>query len=911
MLRTIAPAALLLVLLCGCGSPTAEQHLHNAQARLADNELRAAVIELKNALQKAPDLAEARLLLGEARARLDDHRGAVQEFERALALELDDVRAERGLFRSKLHVGDYQEVIGALQGRDQLSPELAVILGRAYLADGNVEGARLMFQSGADLAEGRLGLALVAWQLGDAQTADRNFEQAVRLAPEVAEAWLRKGEFELSRQNLDRAEEAFATAVELPSGAVLGHLGLARTYLMRNDLATAGSNVARMLALAPEFPAAHYLDGLIRFEQGDLEGAESAIREVQSVAPDHGPSLYLLGTIQYRLGQLAQAEDTLRRYLAQDPGNESASKVLASVAFDRGDHEQVLRSLEPFAEATTDPQLLAMYGAAQLRLGHAAEATRALERAVNLAPDRAPFRNQLALSLLAAGDRFRAQAALESAIEVDGEQLQSDYLLALIHLRERKFDPAADAVAALIEKNPGSPIGYNLQGALALARGDQSRAHEAFERALDNDPSFLPATQNLAQLASQAGDADQATTHYQRFLEHNPGHEGALIALAEIALAQDEAEAAAGFLRRAVKVDAKAVRARLALARLELANNRVEAASTLVDEALERAPNLADLRLLRAEIDLHLGDDHGARQQVAQLQRRLAESPGNSALRLAVGQLQYRMGDLQTAEHHLERGLELTDGEDPDALHTLTRIALRQGDTTLARDRLTELRKVDDGETSKLLEADVLLAVGQRQQARQVLAALAEDGVRRAVMQLAGMDLREDDVDAAVRRLDIWTAANPNDLGAELLITDALMRQNQDAALARYEGLAETGNPVVLNNLAWLYNERNDPRAVDTARRAVEAAPDSAEALDTLGWALLQQGEDAEEAVEILRRGVGLNPDNPSMQYHLGMALRATGDLKGARRALTQAAGAGAFPEADAARRALAELSSS
>ena len=134
------------------------------------------------------------------------------------------------------------------------------------------------------------------------------------------------------------------------------------------------------------------------------------------------------------------------------------------------------------------------------------------------------------------------------------------------------------------------------------------------------------------------------------------------------------------------------------------------------------------------------------------------------------------------------------------------------------------------------------------------------------------------------------------------------MRGDEDAALRRYEKLADSGNPIALNNLAWLYNERGDARAVEVARRAAEVAPDNPDVLDTLGWVLVQQGGDPEEAVRMLRRSAELNPENPSVQYHLGVALRATGELEAARAALVRATQGGEFPELEAARRSLSDL---
>ena len=105
-----------------CDSTTPEEHLESAQAYYASGEIRTAVIELKNALQKAPDHAEGRRLLGESYAQLGDYPSSLKEFERALNLGLDDESLQHGLLTSKIRLGRYQEVIGALDQSGALSP---------------------------------------------------------------------------------------------------------------------------------------------------------------------------------------------------------------------------------------------------------------------------------------------------------------------------------------------------------------------------------------------------------------------------------------------------------------------------------------------------------------------------------------------------------------------------------------------------------------------------------------------------------------------------------------------------------------------------------------------------------------------------------------------------------------------
>ena len=92
------------------------------------------------------------------------------------------------------------------------------------------------------------------------------------------------------------------------------------------------------------------------------------------------------------------------------------------------------------------------------------------------------------------------------------------------------------------------------------------------------------------------------------------------------------------------------------------------------------------------------------------------------------------------------------------------------------------------------------------------------------------------------------------------------------------QGTAQPELPL-LNNLAYLYTEAGDPRAVETARRAMELAPENAQVLDTYGWALVRSGK-AQEGSGELEKAAKADSSNqdPAIRYHLAVALAQTGD---------------------------------
>jgi Tfp pilus assembly protein PilF len=122
--------------------------------------------------------------------------------------------------------------------------------------------------------------------------------------------------------------------------------------------------------------------------------------------------------------------------------------------------------------------------------------------------------------------------------------------------------------------------------------------------------------------------------------------------------------------------------------------------------------------------------------------------------------------------------------------------------------------------------------------------------------------------------LNDWSKKIPNSYRAVLL--QAVTAQNAkrvDDAITWYEKAVEVSPnaTIALNNLAWLYYEKKDPRAEALAQRAAQLAPGTAEVLDTYGWILVETGK-VKEGVEILERAANIAPGNQEILAHLKAA---------------------------------------
>ena len=152
------------------------------------------------------------------------------------------------------------------------------------------------------------------------------------------------------------------------------------------------------------------------------------------------------------------------------------------------------------------------------------------------------------------------------------------------------------------------------------------------------------------------------------------------------------------------------------------------------------------------------------------------------------------------------------------------------------------------------------------------------------------LDGAERSLGRETNRLPKWLAEHPDDLQVRLVHASYLQQKGSGSdAIPEYEQMlkAQGKNPVVLNNLAWLYHEAEDERALDLARSAHELAPQRPEILDTYGWILFSQGQH-EQGLVFLKKAAEMAPDNPDIAFHVASALSASGQSSAARKTLQE-----------------------
>ena len=406
-------------------------------------------------------------------------------------------------------------------------------------------------------------------------------------------------------------------------------------------------------------------------------------------------------------------------------------------------------------------------------------------------------------------------------------------------------------------------------------RFDAARA--AYTNALREYPGSLRVRFNLARLAMMQARSEEAEQYLIEILRQEPANEQALSTLVNLFLA-DGRVARALSVAESGRAAAPANHPLVAmLADLYIRSNEPRRALEMIDAARKdlAAPS-PPLILARARAQVALGLLREAQEGFRIL---LATNPSDTGARRALVDIMLRDNSAESARALLRDGLTATPGNGP-LLQTLVAIDLREGGPDKALATLDELlRDPRNVPGTRGLKGDILMTTNRFADAAVAYVADLQTGARPDLVLRAFTALNSAGRAAdAARLLTDWLEKSPGDINARLtLVSHEIATKRLPEAEKLLTELLEKdpANAIALNNLAWIYHLKNDPRARPTAHRAWLLAP-SAQISDTFGWILTTQGE-ATSALPLLRQAARELPGEANVQYHLAVALSETG----------------------------------
>nr|WP_315219525.1 XrtA/PEP-CTERM system TPR-repeat protein PrsT [uncultured Duganella sp.] len=922
----VAGACVLLAAFAGCArQPSAEELIAEARQMQQKRDHNGAIIQLKNALQLNAGNAEARLLLAGAYNDAGDPLSAEKEARKAVSLGLPAQKALPVLAGALLRQGKYADVLKetAVAG-DAPGPDLLIQQGQAHLGLGELPAARQRFDAALRArpkdAGATTGLAQAAALERDMEQADRYAAQAVADNPRDLDAWKVKGSLERVQGRIEDAERSYGSAQRIDPADADVLLQKTYLYIDANKFDDAARELDLYKKVAKGSLLVPYTQALLAYKRGDTAAALEPLQQVLKVAPDHMPALLLAGAVQFKLGAIAQAELHLAKYLERDPDNLGARKLLVSTLLQAKRPQDAAAALAPtLKDPAPDAYVLALAAEAAMQSGDFAKAGSYYERASALAPDKVELRTSLGLSLLGAGDQKRAMAELERATALDAAYLPAGLALVRTALGLKQYDLALAAAAKLAAAHPDDADVTFLIGSAQMGKRDPVAARASYERSQRQRPGYYVPVAALAVLDAEEGKPDAAKARLIAFLEQDKKNMDAMTALSALATKRGDAAEATSWLEKSLAANPDAVYPALRLAADHLNRGQYERGLTLARKTSAANPGNIDALDILGQAQLVSGKPVDAVETYSQ-SIKLAPASARARYQLAGAQAQADKGADAIAS--LKKALQI-EPDYVEAKLALAGLAQRADDMALALTLARDIQRLrPKSPAGLLLEADLLVKQKKLAPAIAVFEralALAPDAAIKIklayTLSLAGKG------GEAEQRLARWIKEAPAASGtvplrmylAQLAIAGGRYAQAgaQLEAVLAARGQPNAPGAAVLaeasNNLAYVYQQLKDPRALSTAEQALALAPENPAVLDTAGWLLVERG-DTVRGLPLLRKAATLAPSSV-VHYHLAHGLSRAGDKPGAKKMLEELlARDPRFPEVDGARALLKQL---
>ena len=358
----------------------------------------------------------------------------------------------------------------------------------------------------------------------------------------------------------------------------------------------------------------------------------------------------------------------------------------------------------------------------------------------------------------------------------------------------------------------------------------------------------------------------QARQRLEVALSGDPKNADIMTALADLAVKQGQQAAARNWLEQAAKAQPDELEYALRLARFYASSHDTAAALTLSRKLLAAHPNHPEVLALTASLQYQAGNEDAALDNWTLLAKLLPES---AEIQWRIAEVQQELQQPEAAQHALRKALSVQP-DFPQAQTALVRLQLAQHDYVQA---MQTARSAQKGGTALgyKLEADVLMAQKQPQTALPLYQQAFEKQPSAAfLVPLHSALVQSGKSRDADTRMQQWLDSHRNDLVTRLYYANSLMAEQNFAASATQFELALKQSPAhvaALNNLAWLYQQLHDARALATAEQAHKLAPHDAAVLDTLGWILAERGQ-RERALPLLQEAATRAPANADIRQH-------------------------------------------
>lgn len=850
--RTTLAVMLTSALLSGCSEKSVESHLADARNYASSQQIDAAIVEYKNAIQKAPDAAAPRFELGKLYLQQSNFSAAEKELNKAMELghpvsqviPLLSVAYQQSGAENALAEVDYRaEGMSAVE-----SAEVGFYKLQALMQLGKNEEAQTLLADLSTLDTSSVYKGLIdsyAFVLdndmdGALAATEKLREQAPTnkdVLQQLAKIYLQKGE-------PSKAAEVYGVYVSQYPDDVTSKFAYAALLIEIRELDKAEPIVDDLLTLNENHPLLNTFKGII---ESANENYAKALEHLE-IAVQNGRSDQVVrlvaGFSAYQIQDFEAAQRHLTMVASSLPDNHPGLRMLADSMLQLGENDEALEVLARVeGEQGIDAALFSKASYQLLKDGNVVGAQQmvAKSEAVSTTAEDLSRLGVLQLSL----NDIDGLVNLEQAVEQSPESVTSQATLLRAYIATSQLEKAKSAAKEWHEQSPETAAPLIYLGNIATAEGAYQEAAQYLDKASELEGAKNEVFYSRAKLLVAEGKNDNAISFVRAFIDKNPADVQALALWFALATEKGNAKDVIKHTQTQFNANKTNLNLRLLLARMYSLNSQLDKTVSLLSdvEGNEASPqafwNLKGQALIAT---------NNVEDATAFFDRWLSFYPQDK--NAVLGKLL-----IVDSQKQFDQGLTLTNkvlAKRPDAQLTLLKAYFhsRLGQAKPAWEIINST--ADDVKALPFVRGVIarlhLIDKAPEQAVEHAKAAYdATPNSDNALLLIAALEMSGKKAQAFTF-LEKHVQAHSNDIPSAMLLAERQIGKDRAAAIKTYEQvLTKTpDNFVVLNNLAYLtFEDKNLTRAEELAKKAVSLQRENADAVDTLAQIYVAKGDKA------------------------------------------------------------------
>jgi len=272
--------------------------------------------------------------------------------------------------------------------------------------------------------------------------------------------------------NLKRATQEWLQAAKLAPWMNEVQLALSQIARSQGDLQLLKTTTETIIRNNPSDPRGYILRA--ESESGKPATAQADLNKAIQIAPQNPLGYAAMGNFFRAQGKDEEALKYYEQALDRDPKYFEPLTGLASILMHQGQQAKALARVQ--AQASKVPNNDAIYGL----LGGLQVANK---------------------------DLAAAESSLQKAVHLNPANLDALILLSKVEMARGEGDQALATAYRSIDDNPKNVTAYFFAGTMEELRGRPQKAEEVYRKALQVDPNYGPAANNLAYLMLENGES--------------------------------------------------------------------------------------------------------------------------------------------------------------------------------------------------------------------------------------------------------------------------------------------------------------------------------------------------------------------------------------------------------------------